>query len=263
MTNTNIYSESEKILIAKIWSLPPDKVSEIIDFVDFLSQRQQQQSLTNSITLLSEATFEKIGIILKIVIMTIYKFDMETTTAAFKEWNVAVNALENGNTIMLLRKGGIKEQGGNFTVAHQQVLLYPTVEHQDPSLLKPEYANQVEIVDSGWHPEKIKISSFSEITHIFPVSDKSTLNKLFSYHIWNEKFVSDRLKWKPQKNLYVLLLRTYKLSQVYEIFYQPEYGGCRSWINLTKPINITNLIPVLNNDTYQSLSSEICQIFRD
>ena len=40
--------------------MPPDKVSEIIDFVDFLSQRQQQQSLTNSITQLSEAAFEKI-----------------------------------------------------------------------------------------------------------------------------------------------------------------------------------------------------------
>jgi len=60
MTNTNIYTESEKILIAKIRSLPADKVSEIIDFVDFLSQRQQQQSLTNSITKLSEAAFEKV-----------------------------------------------------------------------------------------------------------------------------------------------------------------------------------------------------------
>ncbi|WP_375341952.1 DUF2281 domain-containing protein [Okeania sp. SIO3B5] len=28
--------------IAKIRSLPPDKVGEIIDFVDFLYQRQQQ-----------------------------------------------------------------------------------------------------------------------------------------------------------------------------------------------------------------------------
>ncbi|MGD1699011.1 DUF2281 domain-containing protein [Dapis sp. BLCC M229] len=60
MKNTNIYTESEKILITKIRSLPPDKVSEIIDFVDFLSQRQQQQSLTNSITQLSEAAFDKI-----------------------------------------------------------------------------------------------------------------------------------------------------------------------------------------------------------
>ena len=188
---------------------------------------------------------------------------MTTTTTALKEWNVAVNALANGHTIMLLRKGGIREQRGNFTIAHQQVLLYPTFEHQQPHLLKPKYTNQVQIVDSGWHPEKIKISSFAEITNVLPVSDKSILNKLFFYHIWNEKFISDRLKWKPQKKLYILLLRTYKLSQVYEIFYRPEYGGCRSWINLATPINITDLIPVLNDNTYQSLSSEICQIFTD
>ncbi len=186
---------------------------------------------------------------------------METTTAALKEWNVAVNALENGNTIMLLRKGGIREQAGHFTVAHQQVLLYPTFEHQQPNLLKPEYANQVQVVDSGWHPEKIKISSFAEITNVLPVSDKSTLNKLFFYHIWNEKFISNRLKWKPQQRLYILLLRTYKLAQICEIFYRPEYGGCRSWIELATPINITNLVPVLNDDNYRSLSAEICQIF--
>jgi Uncharacterized protein conserved in bacteria len=75
--------------------------------------------------------------------------------------------------------------------------------------------------------------------------------------------ISDRLKFKPQKRLYILLLRIYKLSQVYEIFYRPEYGGCRSWINLATRINITDLIPVLNDDIYQSLSSEICQIFTD
>ncbi|NEO52388.1 MAG: DUF2281 domain-containing protein [Okeania sp. SIO3B5] len=60
MTQTNTYTESEKILIVKIRSLPPDKVSEIIDFVDFLSQQQQEQSLTNSTTKLSETAFEKI-----------------------------------------------------------------------------------------------------------------------------------------------------------------------------------------------------------
>lgn len=187
------------------------------------------------------------------------------TTAALKEWNVAVNALANGNTIMLLRKGGIREQAGRFTVAHQQVLLYPTFEHQQPDLLKPEYASQVQVVDSAWHPENMKkniqISSFAEITNILPVTDESILNKLFFYHIWNEKFVRDRLQWKPQQPVYILLLRTYKLSQNHEIFYRPEYGGCRSWINLDTPINITDLNPVLNDDNYRSLSAEICQLF--
>ncbi|NEN92177.1 MAG: DUF1802 family protein [Okeania sp. SIO3H1] len=188
---------------------------------------------------------------------------METITAALKEWNIAINALEKGNTIMLLRKGGIREQKGNFTVAYKQVLLYPTFEHQQPDLLKPEYVTQVQVVDSGWHPEKIKISSFAEITHILPVSDESILNKLFVYHIWNKKFVSDRLKWKPQQPLYILLLRTYKLSQNYEIFYRREYGGCRSWIELNQPISITNSVPIFTDDNYQSLSAEICHILTE
>ena len=183
-----------------------------------------------------------------------------TINAALKEWNVAIDALANGDTIMLLRKGGIREESGGFTVAYRQVLLYPTFEHQNPDLLKPEYANQVQVVDSGWHPETIKISSFAEITNILQVSDESTLNKLFFYHIWNDNFVSDRLKWKPRQPLYILLLRTYKLTQVQDIFYRPEYGGCRSWISLNKSINITGLTPVLNDDNYHKLSAEICQI---
>ncbi|NEQ76617.1 MAG: DUF1802 family protein [Okeania sp. SIO2C9] len=188
---------------------------------------------------------------------------METITAALKEWNIAINALEKGNTIMLLRKGGIREQGGRFAVAYKQVLLYPTFEHQQPDLLKPEYATQVQVVDSGWHPEKIKISSFAEITHILPVSDESILNKLFVYHIWNEKFVSDRLKWKPQQPLYILLLRTYQISQNYEIFYRREYGGCRSWIELNQPISTANSVPVFTDNNYQILSAKICQIFTE
>ena len=186
---------------------------------------------------------------------------MKTTiNAALKEWNVAINALANGKTIMLLRKGGIREEGGCFTVAHQQVLLYPTFEHQQIDLVKPEYATQVEVVDSGWHPEQIKITSCAEITHVLRVSDESILNKLFFYHIWNDKFVSDRLKWKPQQPIYILLLRTYKLPQIHKISYRPEYGGCRSWIELEKTINITGLIPVLNDDDYRQLSREICRM---
>jgi len=54
------------------------------------------------------------------------------TTHALKEW-AAVDALEQGKTIMLLlRKGGIHEQGGRFKVAQNQILLYPTHEHQQP-----------------------------------------------------------------------------------------------------------------------------------
>ena len=180
-----------------------------------------------------------------------------TTSHAFKEWAVAVDALEQGKTIMLLRKGGIHERGGRFQVAHDQVLLYPTYEHQQPFLLKSEYAEQVTPVTSGWHPETIRIGSFARITDILLVSEATIVDALLPFHIWNEQFISDRLKWKPRQPLYILLLRTYKLAQEQMIPYSSIYGGCKSWIDLAQPIAIDESVPVLHDATYNQIVGEI------
>lgn len=183
-----------------------------------------------------------------------------TTTQSLKEWAVAVDALEKGKTIMLLRKGGIHEQGNRFKVTYPRVLLYPTYEHQQPELLKPEYADKVQRVPSGWHPETIRIGSWAEITDILEVSEEEKIVELFPHHIWNEKFVSDRLKWKPRQPLFILLLRTYKLQQPQVIPYSSEYGGCKSWLDLIEPISIKGKIPVLTDYEYSQYSTEIRQI---
>ncbi|MBE9006570.1 DUF1802 family protein [Fortiea sp. LEGE XX443] len=183
--------------------------------------------------------------------------ELTTTLHALKEWSVAINALESSQTIMLLRKGGIHEKNGRFQVAHKQVLLFPTYEHQQPFLLKSEYANLVCSVTPGWHPETIRIGSWAEITDILPINEESTVNALLPFHIWNEYFISDRLKWKPNQPLYILLLRTYKLSQVQEIPYLPQYGGCKSWIDLPQPIKIQGSTPVLSDSDYSKIVEEI------
>lgn len=172
------------------------------------------------------------------------------TTHTLKEWAVAVDALEAGETIVLLRKGGIKEEGNHFKVAHKEILLYPTFEHQQPHLLKPEYADKVSPVRSGWHPETVRIGAWAKISDILMVSFEPSIKALLPFHVWNEQFVSDRLKWKPRQPIYVLLLRTYKLSQPQEIPYRPEYGGCKSWIDLVEPISITSAVPVLTDAEY-------------
>lgn len=176
---------------------------------------------------------------------------------ALKEWAVAVDALESGKTILLLRKGGIREEGNHFKVAHNEVLLYPTFEHQKPDLLKPEYAEQVTIMPSGWHPETIRIEAWAKITDILLVSFEPSIEALLPFHIWNEKFVSDRLKWKPRQPIYILLLRTYKLSQPQEIPYRTEYGGCKSWIKLQEDISVANATPVLTDTEYNKRASVI------
>ncbi|MBV9386726.1 MAG: DUF1802 family protein [Chroococcidiopsidaceae cyanobacterium CP_BM_ER_R8_30] len=187
---------------------------------------------------------------------------MLTTTSALKEWAVAVDALEQGKTILLLRKGGIHEQGGQFKVGHNQVLLYPTYEHQQPSLLKPDYAHLVTPVPSGWHPETVRISAYAQITAIFQVSDESVVLALLPFHIWTEQFVRDRLKWKPQQPLYILLLRTYKLNSASVIPYRQEYGGCKSWIDIAESITVKGT-PVLDDAAYTRQVHEIAQIVKE
>ena len=126
---------------------------------------------------------------------------------ALKEWAIAVDALTTGKTIVLLRKGGIRESG--FTVKNSLVWLYPTYEHQKPELLKPEYAGQVSPVPSGWHPQTVTIKSCAEITDVLPLNNPRQIAALQPYHIWNESMISDRLKWKPKQPIVVLLLRVY------------------------------------------------------
>jgi hypothetical protein len=52
-------NRSEEELIEKIKSLPPDKLSEVEDFVDFLRQRGDDRRLARAVTRLSEDAFRK------------------------------------------------------------------------------------------------------------------------------------------------------------------------------------------------------------
>ena len=186
--------------------------------------------------------------------------DKKSTNNALKEWAVAINALQDGKTILLMRKGGIREQNNRFEVQHRQILLYPTYEHQKSELLKENYAKQVIPVTSGWHPETVTINSWANITHVLQLKESETLDALLPYHIWNEQFASERYKWKPRQALYLLLLRTYKLALPREIPYLAEYGGCKSWINLAQTISLQGSVPVLGDEEYSRLAAAISNL---
>ena len=53
-------NRSEEELIEKIKSLPPDKLSEVEDFVDFLRQRGEDRNLARAVSRLSEDAFRKV-----------------------------------------------------------------------------------------------------------------------------------------------------------------------------------------------------------
>lgn len=52
--------EQIQTLIDKIRVLPPEKLAEVEDFVDFLRQRNEERLLTQAAIKLSEAAFQKV-----------------------------------------------------------------------------------------------------------------------------------------------------------------------------------------------------------
>jgi hypothetical protein len=176
---------------------------------------------------------------------------------ALKEWAVAVDALGHGNTVLLLRKGGIREDGKHFSVAHDEVLLYPTYEHQQPHLLREPYSSQVETVSSGWHPSTVPISVWARVTDIFKVDEAAVVDALLPYHIWTDQFAAERFGWKPRHPLFVLLLRAYTLPAIRHIPFSEAYGGCKSWIELAAPIPLAGLTPAVGDQRYARLRGEI------
>ena len=63
---------------------------------------------------------------------------------ALKEWAVVIDALARGRQVFLLRKGGIAEGRDGFELSHREFLFYPTWEHQQAGLIRPEFREDFE-----------------------------------------------------------------------------------------------------------------------
>ena len=58
---------------------------------------------------------------------------------AFKEWAVTVRALAEGEQLLTLRKGGIREPNKHFALEHDRFFLYPTFDHQRNDLVRESH----------------------------------------------------------------------------------------------------------------------------
>ncbi len=183
-----------------------------------------------------------------------------TLTTALKEWSVAIDALAQGKTILLLRKGGIKESQGKFSAEANQVVLFPTFEHQKPELLKPQDQNAVKPVAKGWHPETLTLKAWADITHIFLTDDADKVAALSAFHIWQPNLAQERLKWKPKQPLYVLALRAYCFPEPITLSWHDSYGGCRSWLSLANGITADIGRAAMNEAKYLKQIEEIVQV---
>src|SRR6201989_3223066 len=58
---------------------------------------------------------------------------------SFKEWAVTVRALAEGEQLVTLRKGGLRDDRKHFELDHDRFFLYPTFEHRRNDVVRASH----------------------------------------------------------------------------------------------------------------------------
>ena len=111
---------------------------------------------------------------------------------AFKEWAVTVRALAEGEQLVTLRKGGIREPEKHFALEHERFFLYPTFDHQREDLVReshqPELLRALE--EGVWpegdpplhaltrdgdipQPDRVRIRAWAEVADHWTITDRA------------------------------------------------------------------------------------------
>jgi hypothetical protein len=197
---------------------------------------------------------------------------------AFKEWAVTVRALAEGEQLVTLRKGGIREPNKHFEVEHDRFFLYPTFDHQRRDLVReshqPELRRALEegvwaegeppvhalTQDGGIHqPDRVRIRAWAEVAGSWTVTDRRAVDELSPFYVWTPDYAEKRLAWKRHHPLHVLLLRTYRIPRPVTVKVRDDHGGCRSFLEITRDLPFEGT-PVLSDEEFERASEIIAGI---
>lgn len=183
-----------------------------------------------------------------------------STTAALKEWASVVAALSDGRQLVLIRKGGLIEPGSGFALVSPSFVFYPTFEHQTVNYVRPEFQSSFERLLADRAPkDRVRVSLFGIATASAQVTDPAIIGKLSPFHIYNDAFLSQRLKWQPEMPLVIAVIRAYTLPTT-ELPVAPHYAGCKSWVELESPVPLAGAVPVLEEPAFQERARAIAAI---
>ncbi|TKV62096.1 DUF1802 family protein [Nakamurella flava] len=168
---------------------------------------------------------------------------------ALKEWGAAIAALLAGRQTVLLRKGGIGEK--RFTLGRSRFLLYPTVAHSHAESTRADHhdllavgARDVRLAPDG-APAAVTVRAVAEVTAAIAVARPDDVAALEPFHVWTTDSVRrNRIDFRPRHQLTAIVLSVRPITTPIELPVLPEYGGCRSWVDLRTGWDTLGGVPV-------------------
>jgi hypothetical protein len=199
---------------------------------------------------------------------------------AFKEWAVTVRALAEGEQLITLRKGGIREPGKPFRLAHERFFLYPTFDHQPGDLVRESHQPELRraLEEGVWsdgepplhafatggiqQPDRVRIRAWAEVAGHFTIADPRCVDALSPFYVWTTDYAEKRLGWRRHQPLHVLLLRTYRIPRPVTVKVKDEYSAAQAWVELQRELPFEGT-PVLSDAEFERASEEIAAITRE
>ncbi len=194
---------------------------------------------------------------------------------ALKEWAVTVRALAEGEQLVTLRKGGIRETNKHFEIVGNRFFLYPTFDHQQAGLVRESHVPELKraLEDGVWNPPaptarmmeagvpiaqpvSVRLRAWAEIAASYEVTSPDALSALNPYHVWTPEYATKRFNWKPRHPLHVLLLRTYRIPRPVTIRVTEDYLGCKSWVEVERELSFEGTA-VVSDEEFEAIRQDV------
>jgi hypothetical protein len=165
---------------------------------------------------------------------------------AFKEWSYIVTALGKGKQSIILRKGGISEEGGDFELKGKEFLLFPTLFHQAETMVKPQWLPFLKATHYHEQEGKVRIKYYAKVVDAQVLTDWEQVKKLENYHAWKEEVIQERFtRWG--NSIQLLVVQVFELGAAQDISLKAVYEGCKSWVEIEDKIEFVGR-PILNKN---------------
>src|SRR3989338_3306782 len=104
--------------------------------------------------------------------------------------------MERGEQLVMIRKGGLIEPGSGFEWMARQFVLYPTFEHQAVKFLREPHQRSFEEATARRAPEgSVRVDLYGEVVESVASTASTLVKRLEPFHIYNDAFLDQRLKW--------------------------------------------------------------------
>ncbi|HEX9997132.1 MAG TPA: DUF1802 family protein [Abditibacterium sp.] len=186
-----------------------------------------------------------------------------TCNAILKEWAITCAALAQGRQIILLRKGGLLDEDGSFSLEHGQFLLLPTYLHQETALVKPEHQDLFDFarpeVDESARTAYLR--HFARVEALWQLGPRDSALLQIAPHIWSNAYLDLRFGYQSDKPLFCAALRVYELETPLRYELAATERGCRSWIDTSAPLE-SGVTPVQDDVSFGEALDELSELFR-